>query len=86
MALAVALLRFVYPHRLLGAAIGWNALVVALSGAAGPSLGAAILSVASWPWLFVALAPAGLWAAGRLRVLRQRKSCSSSSALGCLKL
>jgi DHA2 family multidrug resistance protein-like MFS transporter len=59
MALAVALLRFVYPHRLLGAAIGWNALAVAFSGAAGPSLGAAILSVAGWPWLFAVNIPVG---------------------------
>jgi DHA2 family multidrug resistance protein-like MFS transporter len=73
MALAVALLRFVYPKRLLGAAIGWNALVVALSGAAGPSLGAAILSVASWPWLFAVNIPVGivvLIAAARLPALR----------------
>ncbi len=59
MALAAALLRFVYPTRLLGAAIGWNALTVALTGAAGPSIGAAILSVASWPWLFAVNIPVG---------------------------
>jgi len=59
MALALALLRFVYPARLIGAAIGWNALTVALSGAAGPSIGAAILSAASWPWLFAVNIPVG---------------------------
>ncbi|HVO02202.1 MAG TPA: MFS transporter [Candidatus Cybelea sp.] len=59
MALAVAMLRFVYPKRLLGAAIGWNALAVALSAAAGPSIGAAILSVAGWPWLFAVNLPVG---------------------------
>jgi hypothetical protein len=35
MALGVALLRFIVPKRLLGGAIGWNALDVALSSAAG---------------------------------------------------
>ena len=60
MALAVGLLRFIYPKRLLGAAIGWNAIAVALSGAAGPSIGAAILSVAGWPWLFAVNIPVGI--------------------------
>jgi DHA2 family multidrug resistance protein-like MFS transporter len=73
MALAVGLLRFVYPKRLLGAAIGWNAIAVALSGAAGPSTGAAILSVAGWPWLFAVNIPVGaltLAAAAALPVAR----------------
>ena len=60
MPLGLALLRFVYPSRQLGTAIGWNALVVGLSGAAGPSIGAAILSVASWPWLFAVNIPVGI--------------------------
>ncbi len=60
MSLGVALLRFVVPHHRLGAAIGWNALTVALSSAAGPTIGAAILSVASWPWLFAVNIPVGL--------------------------
>jgi len=60
MAIGVALLRFIYPKRLLGAAIGWNALTIALTAAAGPSIGAAILSVASWPWLFAINIPLGV--------------------------
>jgi len=60
MALGVALLRFVVPHPQLGAAIGWNALAVALSSAAGPTIGAAILSVTSWPWLFAVNLPLGV--------------------------
>ena len=44
MALGVALLRVVVPHRRLGTAIGWNALTVALSSAAGPAIGAAVSS------------------------------------------
>ena len=60
MSMIAALLRFTYPHRLLGTAIGLNALVVALSSATGPTLGAAILSLASWPWLFAVNIPIGI--------------------------
>ena len=60
MALGVALLRVVVPHRRLGAAIGWNALAIALSSAAGPAIGAAILSATSWPWLFAVNLPLGV--------------------------
>ncbi len=59
MSLGIALLRFVYPPSRLGAVIGWNALAVALSGAAGPTIGAAILSLASWSWLFAVNIPIG---------------------------
>ena len=60
MSLIAALLRFTYPLRLLGTAIGLNALFVALASAAGPTLGAAILSLASWPWLFAVNIPIGV--------------------------
>lgn len=60
MALGIALLRFTVPHRKLGAAIGWNALVVALSTAAGPTLGAAILTVGTWHCLFAFKIPLGI--------------------------
>ena len=60
MSLIAALLRFTYPHRMLGTAIGLNALVVALSSATGPTLGAAILAWASWPWLFAVNIPIGI--------------------------
>ena len=59
MALGIALMRFTYPHRLLGAVIGWNATIIALSGAAGPTIGSAILVVSSWPWLFAVNLPVG---------------------------
>ena len=59
MALGIALMRFTYPHRLLGAVIGWNAMVIALSAAAGPTIGAAILVGSSWPWLFAVNLPVG---------------------------
>ena len=60
MALGVALLRFVVPSHRLGAAIGWNALTVALSSAAGPTFGAVLLSFGSWPWLFAVNLPIGV--------------------------
>ena len=63
-----ALVRFIYPRPALGRGIGVNALVVAGSSAAGPSVAAAIMSVLSWPWLFALQVPAGglaLWLAHR---------------------
>ena len=69
MALGIALLRQVVSEGQLGAAIAWNALAVALSSAAGPTLGSLILSGASWPWLFAVNLPLGglvLWAARAL--------------------
>lgn len=60
MALGVALLRSIVPPQQLGVAIGWNALAVALATATGPTIGAAILSAASWPWLFAVNLPLGL--------------------------
>lgn len=59
MSLGVALLRFSVSQRQLGVAIGWNTLAVALSSAAGPTLGALVLSLASWPWLFAVNLPLG---------------------------
>jgi MFS transporter, DHA2 family, multidrug resistance protein len=59
MALGLALLRYTFPTRYLGSVIGWNALTVALASAIGPSIGAAIISVASWPWLFAVNLPVG---------------------------
>jgi DHA2 family multidrug resistance protein-like MFS transporter len=59
MALGVPLLRLSGPPDRLGAAIGWNAVAVALASSAGPGLGALILSHASWPWLYALNIPAG---------------------------
>ena len=59
MALGVALLRLIVPPGQLGAAIGWNAMVIALSAAAGPTIGALILAGTSWPWLFAVNLPIG---------------------------
>lgn len=60
MAINAALVRFTYPQRLLGRGMGLNAMVVSLASAAAPSIAAAILSVAHWPWLFAVNIPIGL--------------------------
>jgi MFS transporter, DHA2 family, multidrug resistance protein len=57
MALGIALLRVALGGERLGRAISWNALNVALCSAAGPIVGALILSIAPWPWLFFAKLP-----------------------------
>ena len=60
MAVNSALLRLIYPRRLLGRGIALNSAVVATASVAGPSVAAAILLVASWPWLFALNVPLGL--------------------------
>ena len=55
-----ALIRFSVPAARLGRIIGYNATVVAVSSVAGPTVAAAILSVASWPWLFAINLPIGV--------------------------
>jgi len=60
MALGVPLLRFSVPSERMGAAIGWNALTVALASSAGPGVGALILSHAPWPWLYAVNVPLGV--------------------------
>ena len=55
-----ALVRFTYPHRYLGRAIGINAFVVATSSALGPTIASAVLAVAQWRWLFGINVPLGL--------------------------
>ncbi|WP_247894400.1 MFS transporter [Azospirillum sp. B510] len=60
MSVNLALVRHIYPSNRLGRGVGYNAMIVAVSSAAGPSLAALILSVASWPWLFAVNVPLGL--------------------------
>jgi len=55
-----ALVRFTYPHRYLGRAMGINAFVVATSAALGPTIAAAVLAVAHWRWLFGINVPLGV--------------------------
>lgn len=60
MSINAALVRFTYPKRLLGRGIGLNALVISVSAAIGPTVASAILSVASWEWLFAINVPIGI--------------------------
>lgn len=68
MALTSMNLRHAVPQRMLGTIIGFNAMTVAVSSAAGPGIAGAILTVADWPWLFAVNIPIGLvvLAAGRI--------------------
>jgi MFS transporter, DHA2 family, multidrug resistance protein len=59
MSVNIALVRFIYPQARLGQGVGNMAVVVAVASAASPSVAAAILSVASWHWLFLINVPIG---------------------------
>jgi len=60
MSMNAALVRATYPSSMLGRGIGYNAMVLSMSAAIGPTLAALILSVASWPWLFLINLPIGV--------------------------
>ena len=60
MSVNAALIRLIYPAKMLGRGIAINSMVVATASVAGPSIAAAILSVASWPWLFAINVPVAL--------------------------
>jgi DHA2 family multidrug resistance protein-like MFS transporter len=62
MSINAALVRFTYPHRLLGRGIGLNAVVISISAALGPTVAAGILARASWEWLFAVNVPIGVLA------------------------
>ncbi len=69
MGVNTALIRFIFPRAQLGRGLGFNALIVATFSALGPSIAAAILSIASWHWLFAINVPLGgiaLWLASRV--------------------
>ncbi|WP_446719272.1 MFS transporter [Herbaspirillum sp. WKF16] len=84
-----ALIRFIYPSRLLGRAIGYNALVAGTSTALGPTVAGFILHFASWHWLFLINIPLGLlslligWKALPFNPLSDRKY-DLRSALVCM--
>ncbi|RYY93356.1 MAG: MFS transporter [Comamonadaceae bacterium] len=60
MSVNAALVRLIYPKAQLGRGMAINSMVVATSAVAGPSVAAAILSIASWPWLFAFNVPLGI--------------------------
>ncbi len=57
-----ALVRFIYPRRLMGQGLGLNSMVASVSAAAGPTVAAGILTIAPWQWLFAINVPLGLLA------------------------
>lgn len=70
MSVNAALVRMIYPSSLLGRGLSINTMVVALSSALGPTVASAVLSVASWPWLFAINVPIGIAAVvGSVRAL-----------------
>ncbi|WP_422062320.1 MFS transporter [Sphingopyxis sp.] len=60
MALGIALLRQTVRPCELGSAIGWNAMTVAVFTAAGPAIGAGLLSLGEWRLLFAGTIPLGI--------------------------
>lgn len=62
MGVNIALMRLIYPKEILGRGMALNAMVIAVSTAAGPTLAGAILSIASWHWLFLINIPLGILA------------------------
>ncbi|SDS67672.1 MFS transporter [Bradyrhizobium canariense] len=60
MSVNTALVRFVYPSRMLGRGFGHNALVVATAFTLGPTIASGILAVGHWPWLFAINIPFGV--------------------------
>ncbi|MDB5697778.1 MAG: transporter [Alphaproteobacteria bacterium] len=60
MALNGALVRHTYPHSELGRGVSYNAFVIGVFSAIGPLAAGAILSIASWQWLFASSLPLGM--------------------------
>ncbi|MBY0380450.1 MAG: MFS transporter [Xanthobacteraceae bacterium] len=61
-AVNIALVSFIYPRNLVSRGFGYNAMVVGVSFTLGPTIASAILSFASWPWLFGINVPIGIGA------------------------
>jgi DHA2 family multidrug resistance protein-like MFS transporter len=62
MSVNAALVRFVYPTRMLGRGFGHNALVVGTAFTLGPTIASGILALGPWPWLFAINLPFGVLA------------------------
>ncbi|WP_343589113.1 MFS transporter [Paracidovorax wautersii] len=87
MSVNAAMVRLIYPRALLGRGVALNSLVVAGATMAGPSVAAAILSVASWPWLFALNLPLGiftLWLGRRALPFNPAKESGSGQPIALL--
>ncbi len=62
MSINASIVRLIYPRRMLGRGMGFNSTIVSVSSVAGPTLAAALLSIAQWPILFAVNVPLGLLA------------------------
>jgi DHA2 family multidrug resistance protein-like MFS transporter len=60
MSVNMALVRFIHPINRLGHGIGINAVIIAVSAAAGPTIASTILAVAPWPYLFLVKVPVAI--------------------------
>lgn len=60
LSIAPAILRSVFPNRLLGRILGINALLIAANTAIAPVAGGTLLSSVGWPWLFAINLPFGV--------------------------
>lgn len=56
----MALVSFIYPRKIVSRGYGANAMIVGVSFTLGPTVASAILSFASWPWLFGVNVPIGI--------------------------
>ncbi len=67
MSVNIALTRLIYPKEMLGRGLALNGMTVASATAAGPTIAGALLSIASWHWLFLINVPLGIaaWLIGR---------------------
>lgn len=60
MGVNIALVRLIYPREIIGRGMALNAMCIAIATAAGPTIAGAILSIASWHWLFLINVPLGI--------------------------
>jgi DHA2 family multidrug resistance protein-like MFS transporter len=60
MGIQPALVRAIYPRNMLGRGLGFNTTVMATALAAGPTIGAVLLTIASWQILFAVYIPLGI--------------------------
>jgi DHA2 family multidrug resistance protein-like MFS transporter len=60
LSIAPAILRHIFPNRLLGQILGIHALLIATCTAIAPVFSGTLLSVWGWPWLFAINLPLGI--------------------------
>ncbi|WP_338464626.1 MFS transporter [Franconibacter daqui] len=78
LSIAPAILRSVFPDRLLGRILGLNALLIASVTALAPVCGGALLAGFGWPWLFaINIVPGIIALAFTLRVIPGKRAIAS---------